>query len=340
MTKKESRIWMVRAGSGSFLIDEFLEKNVVAIGWNDLGDLSPSMSYEELKNNYRDIYPEDSDGRTNQSVGQIWRLLTEFNKGDKVVTYDSKTREYYLGEITSSYQYNEDLEYHHSRQVEWYDAPTDRDVLNIESKNRLGSILTIFEISAEIWNDLEQNNPAYLSPKDIEDIEKIQEEYEKDNLEALKNETIAKSYEFIKDIIVKLSWQDVELLVAGVLRTLGYKTRMTSKGSDLGHDIIASPDELALSEPRIKVEVKARSKDKIGADDIRSFIGGLRDFNKGIYVSLSGFSKEAKYESERANFPITLIDLDWLVELLVANYEQLDIETKSLVPLKKIYWPV
>ncbi len=122
---------------------------------------------------------------------------------------------------------------------------------------------------------------------------------------------------------------------------MGYKTRMTAKsGGDLGSDIIASPDELFLEQPLIKVEVKKRTKDKISAPDIRNFIGGMRGHHKGIYVTTTGFSKEAIYEAERANFAITLIDSDWLVELLISNYDNLEPEIKALVPLKKIYWPV
>jgi restriction system protein len=32
-------MWMVRAGEGGYLADEFVERKLVAIGWNDVGDL-------------------------------------------------------------------------------------------------------------------------------------------------------------------------------------------------------------------------------------------------------------------------------------------------------------
>jgi restriction system protein len=222
----------------------------------------------------------------------------------------------------------------------WMKEPTSRDVLSTDSKNRLGSVLTIFEISQDVWNELLIHNPAKMSDEQITLEEKKEKEEEPNQLEEIREDVESKSAEFIKDIIANLSWQDIEKLVAGILRAIGYKTRMTSKGSDLGSDISASPDELGLEEPRVKVEVKKRTKDEVTSQEIRSFIGGLRDFNKGIYVTTSGFSRDARYDAERANFPITLIDLDWLVELLLNNYEKLDIETKSLVLLKKIYWPL
>ncbi len=77
----------------------------------------------------------------------------------------------------------------------------------------------------------------------------------------------------------------------------------------------------------------------MGASQIRSFTGGLRQGHKGIYVSTGGFTKEAKYEAERSKEPVTLIVLDDLVDLITQYYDNFDSEVKSLVPLVKIYWP-
>lgn len=250
-------------------------------------------------------------------------------------------REYYIGYIESGYQYDEELEYHHFRKVTWLDGVVPRDNLSTEAKNTLGAISTIFELPNDVWSELLKNHDESFSKEGSKDIEELSKLHEEQGLQRLKEDVISRSQEFIKDIIANLSWQDIELLVAGLLKTMGYKTRMTARGgADLGSDIIASPDELFLEQPLIRVEVKKRSKDKIGSQDIRSFIGGMRGHHKGIYVTTSGFSKEAQYEAERANFPITLIDSDWLVELLLSNYETLDPEIKALVPLRKIYWPV
>lgn len=48
---------------------------------------------------------------------------------------------------------------------------------------------------------------------------------------------------------------------------------------------------------------------------------------------------EARYEAERANIPLTLMDLDELVSAIIEHYEKMDMETRVLVPLTKIYWP-
>lgn len=334
MVDKEIRYWMIRAGRGGYLMEEFLKNEIIAIGWNDLGEIPKDMVYEDVKKRFREIYDEDPDGRVNQSVGQIWKFVHGFKIGDKIVTYDSSIREYYIGEIHSEYKFSEEFEYHHYREVKWMEKSVDRDMLSIDTKNLLGSILTIFELPEHIWKELIDAQRAFEEAN--EDLLK----YEKQELEQLKEDVVSKSQEFIKDIITNLSWSDTERLVGGVLRTLGYKTRFTPKGGDLGSDIIATHDVLGLEGSQIKVEVKKRATEKISAPDIRNFIGGLRGHHKGIYVTTSGFTKEAQYEAERANFPITLIDSDWLVDLITSNYELLDPEIKGLIPLRKIYWPV
>ena len=45
----KNRMWMVRAGEGAYLFDNFKEKNYVAIGWNELGDIGKITSKEDLK---------------------------------------------------------------------------------------------------------------------------------------------------------------------------------------------------------------------------------------------------------------------------------------------------
>ena len=40
-------MWMVRAGEGAYLIEAF-EKGYVAIGWNDIGDLSKIKDQKQM----------------------------------------------------------------------------------------------------------------------------------------------------------------------------------------------------------------------------------------------------------------------------------------------------
>lgn len=78
-----------------------------------------------------------------------------------------------------------------------------------------------------------------------------------------------------------------------MLKAMGYCARVMPKGPDGGRDVVASPDALGLESPRIVAEAKHR-KGAMGAPAVRSFIGGLRAGDRGLYVSTGGFTKEAR----------------------------------------------
>ena len=327
------RMWMVRAGAKAFLINGFIENNLVAIGWNELQDLSQFSDTKSLKDELKKVYPEYKDSTINMNAGQLFRFLKEFNIGDYVITYNPSERVYWIGKILSEYFRSEDsIEYFNQRKVEWK-GQISRDDLSTSTKNSLGSIATIFEISAdareELLSVLLDKTDSPISSRKNND----------DELDNIRNDFIEKSHEFIKDRVLQLDWEEMQELVAAVLRAMGYKTRVSPRGSDRGKDIIASPDGLGLEDPRILVEVKHR-QGSMGAHEIRSFIGGIRTGDKGVYISTAGFTKDAKYEADRANVPVMLIDSDYLVELITQNYDSFDSDGRALIPLKKLYWPM
>ncbi len=330
---------MVRAGRDGALVDDFRQHSLVAVGFLDYTDLSTVKTSKELRDLVRAEFPEFRPGQVAASAGQLSRFLLEFAPGDRVVTYDPEKREYSIGSIVGSYQYRPETvkigqdPYPHVREVEWLGS-VPRDELSTGAKNSLGAISTIFLVPAEIASELERRLSGEGEEKPANG-----EETPKDELELLREETALKAHEFIKDKVVALDWEQMQELVAGILRAMGYKTRVSPRGSDQGRDIVASPDGLGLESPRIVVEVKHRPKEQIGAPGLRSFLGGLRSGDRGLYVSIGGFSKEAKYEADRATVPVTLLDVDEVVSLLVENYEQLDTDTRALVPLIRLYWP-
>lgn len=331
----EQTIFMVRAGEGAYLIDEFLKRKVVAIGWNKVDDLTKLKSIEAIKEKLKAVYPEAKAAQINNYAGQLSRFKTEFKKGQLVISYDPKERAYLIGEITSDYIYSSnDIEFYpHIRTVEWTKKVL-RDELTTSTKNSLGSTLTIFKLPDTAVQDV-LGERKKIKNADSTDI-LIEAEQ---TLETIKEDFEAKANDFIKDKLYKLDWNEMQDLVAGILRGMGYKTLVSPRGADRGKDIMASPDGLGLENPKIMVEVKHRTA-TMGSQDIRSFIGGLRPNDKAIYVSTGGFSKDAKYEAERSNIPLTLIDIDLLVLLIVQHYDKFDPETRALIPLKKVYWPV
>jgi len=340
-----NNMWLVRAGERAYLIDEFINKQAAAIGWSELGNLSTVTVLQKVKELLKLNYPEYKEGKVNNTAGQILRFIKEFKVGDEVITYNPEERLYYIGKVESEYEYKLGFitNMAHVRKVSWK-GTVSRDLLSAPARNTLGSIMTIIAVPGEVQKEIHQQldkGQSKIEPitKQNNALHPGNEDEESEELELIKEDVIEKSNEFIKDKIANLDWEQMQELVAGILRGMGYKTRISPKGPDRGRDILASPDGLGLEEPRIIVEVKHRSG-SMGANQIRSFTGGLRSGDRGIYVSTGGFSKEARYEAERANHPLALLELDSLVDMVVQYYDQFDSETRALVPLRKIYWPV
>ena len=326
--------WMVRAGRGGIYIEDF-EKGYTAIGWSQLGDLTQYSKSDSLRQKYIEVYGNDKPSATANAVAMILKFRDQITAGDHIVSYNPETREYLVGIDKGQYLYQPGTvgDYANLRAVKWL-GKVSRDQLPQKAKNSLGSTLTLFSINQEIIDTfiavLEDKSPEVLvSDTDLADTE----------MEQLKDETVAQSHELIKDKIVALLPDEMEELVASILRAMGYKAKVSPKGPDRGVDVIASPDGLGLTQPRIKAEVKHRNG-SMGAPAIRSFIGALREGDSGLFISTGGFTREARYEAERSTFSLTLVDLDDLADLIVSHYENFDLEGRAIVPLVRIYWPV
>ncbi|MFT3772456.1 MAG: restriction endonuclease [Minicystis sp.] len=334
-------MWMIRAGGGSENVDEFLQHGIVAVGDNRLGALSPTLKKDDLLKLYAEKYPEEKEGSRASWASQLFRFLTEVKAGDAVATFDRERRKYLLGRISSEYEWApsfiEDMP--HVRRAQWTQEVS-RDALATGTKNTLGAIQTLFKLGTDAEKDLlahavplgaSRPEPKPIPPKDGDNEEEAQA--------SLLAETFEKADEFIEDAIDALDWKQMQDLVAGVLRSMGYRTTVAAGGPDRGVDIFASPDGLGLQEPRIFVEVKHRTQ-VIGSKEIRAFLGGRKKGDKCLFVSTGGFTKDAHYEADRADVATTLIGLPALRKLVVDHYESLDAETRALVPLRRLYWPV
>lgn len=70
-------------------------------------------------------------------------------------------------------------------------------------------------------------------------------EIDEDNdLATIKTDVLDRAHEFIKDQVKALGWDDMQKLVEGILRAMGYKTVISAPGPDRGKDIVATPDGL------------------------------------------------------------------------------------------------
>lgn len=330
------QMWMVR-GEGGRLYEDFRERGVVALGWGQLAaEAKPGVSRKRLIELYRAAEPQTKPGTIISGASQVWRFVNDIKIGDAVITYSPDARTYLVGKIVGTAEHRPEWREQGMpliRSVEWQPQELARDALSISSKNRLGSTMTLFLVPKATTDEILAAVEGRRVPK------QALEEAAEEEIADIRADVEQRALEQIKDRVSELDWSDMQELVAGILRAMGYKTQVSPPGSDRGKDIVASPDGFGFEHPRIIVEVKHRSKQKMSSPDIRSFLGGRHKDDRGLYVSTGGFTKDAQYEADRASIPTTLWTLDHVVRALVEHYDATDAETKRIVPLKRIYWP-
>ena len=172
-----ANMWMVRAGENAFLIDDFIELNIVSIGWQ-LGDLS-NKNYDDIKKLMNNVYSEYDKNRLSKNASQINKFVNEFKINDYVISYNSFNRKYYVGKIVSDYyysnlltkKYNKDC-YSHFRNVEWL-GEVSRDDLKNNSRKSLNGLMTIFSINSEIMEEILYKMEKYDTFSIINDFKYI-----------------------------------------------------------------------------------------------------------------------------------------------------------------------
>ncbi len=144
----------------------------------------------------------------------------------------------------------------------------------------------------------------------------------------------------IEEYLAEMPPYDFQELVGELLKAMGYHVAwIAPPGKDGGVDVIAYNDPLGTKPPRIKVQVKRNANSaKIDVVGLRSFMAVLGEGDVGLYVALSGFTKDADLEARQSHRRITLVDTSKLVELWTSHYEKLDDSARRRLPLKPVWF--
>lgn len=146
---------MVRAGRGGRFFDSFESDNFVAIGWNDLGCLEQYTDKDSIRESYIKIYGNDKPSKTANGIAIVKKFKDEIQKGDLVISYSPRKRQYQLGKDLGEYLYKDNAkdEYAHRRKVIWL-GTVSRDLLSQKSRNTLSSVLTLFSLNKDVVKEL------------------------------------------------------------------------------------------------------------------------------------------------------------------------------------------
>ena len=155
-------------------------------------------------------------------------------------------------------------------------------------------------------------------------------------LEDAKNKSYESFERFISKNFDPYSFQD---LCAALFRGMGYYTPFVApKGKDGGVDIIAYKDPIGSAYPHIKIQVKYRQDTKASSQEVQQLKGALTGNDMGVFISLAGFSPDARNVARSSNPHIDLIDLNRFVGLWQEFYDKMSDEDKSLMQITPVYF--
>lgn len=319
------KIWGIHTMDDSL----FLNQNIIAIGWDAIGNLSRiEPTREAYKNEYIRAYPNAKKESVATGAGMLYRFSCEMQKGDYIVFPSKIDRKINIGIVESDYFHDDAAAmYPNQRKVKWL-RHLPRTAFSQGALYEVGSALSFFQVknySDEFLKALDRN-------------------FTGNNLESEPDETVARTAEEIiestKDFILKelskrLKGYALEEFIADLLQAMGYRTTLSPHGGDNGVDITAYKDELP---PRIVVQVKSQDGD-IKETTIQSLKGAMREGDYGVFITLSDYRKNAQKYLD--NTPIIRgINGTELVDLILKYYDKLSEQYKRIIPLKMVYIPI
>jgi len=307
----------------------FLENNIIAIGWKEMGDLS---LLEQTREAYKEKYtlanpPDLSKQQIATRAGQPYRFVCEAQIGDYVVYPSKRNREINIGIVESDYFYNDNDRYVQQRKVKWL-KHLPRTAFSQGALGEIGSALTFFSIknySDEFFSALDK---GFKSKEIAIDEDEIIAHTAEDIVESTKDY-------ILKELSKHLKGYTFEAFIADLLRAMGYRTEESLRGGDSGIDIKAYKDELP---PRIIVQVKSQDSN-INETMIQSLKGAMREGDYGLFITLSNYTKNAQKYLEHTPI-IRGISGTELVELILKYYDKLSEKYRKMIPLKMVYIPI
>ncbi|MET7400170.1 hypothetical protein ABZS66_42465 [Dactylosporangium sp. NPDC005572] len=111
--------WIVRAGQDDEFEREAMEHGTIAMGWRQLGDLTPYRTPAEIRAAVDAAYPQFSARSRQVAAVQLYAFRCKMRVGDHVVLLRSTAPDLAVGTITGDYTHRPELAGQHVRPVRW-----------------------------------------------------------------------------------------------------------------------------------------------------------------------------------------------------------------------------
>jgi hypothetical protein len=116
--EQRESVWLISPGRGAEFFDDFYREGIIAIGWDDLGDLTKYSSVDEIRDAMKRSYGGQADPVHNALA--CYQFSREMKVGDVVFAKRGRKEVIGYGVIASEYRHeSERAEFTHVRSVDW-----------------------------------------------------------------------------------------------------------------------------------------------------------------------------------------------------------------------------
>jgi restriction system protein len=341
--------WTVRAGKHGERDAWALTNSLCGGGWQDIPDLSPIGSREEVGGIVEGIFGTEQPGLVSNYTGQLWALRSRILEGDLIVLPLKTTSQIALGTVTRTYFYNSaepDLSRRHCIGVDWKRVDVARTAIRQDLLFTLGSALTVFQSRRHeaLWR-LEQVLATGTDPgaREAPDFMGASGSFvdEDDGVGSsvglldLEDLGLTRIQSLIQE---RFKGHDLARLVEAVLVADGFQCERKPPGPDGGVDILAGCGTLGLNSPRIVVQVKS-DNNPVGDPVVQTLQGAISRFgaDQALLVAWGGVNKNAQKSLQPTKFSIRLWDSADLMNAIFRTYAHFPEELRAELPLRQIW---
>lgn len=341
--------WVIRSGRHGERDAWALQSGCSGGGWGEIPDLTSYSTPDAIAQLVAEIYPGKPDGYLKTQARQLWALRGRIKVGSLIAMPMKTTKQIALGRVIGPYEYRaheDDPAKRHVVPVAWQRIDLPRSAVKQDLLFTLGSALTIFSPSknkavvrlehllehgidpGQIANAASSKQPKSGASVDIAD-DVDEPELSPDIEEVAKDQITSR-------IAEDFAGHELATLVTALLSAEGLHCTQSPPGPDGGIDIIAGRGLLGLDEP-ILVQVKSGAQ--VGSPVVSQLHGVMSTYGakQGLLVAWGGLSKQAQDALKTSQLRVRVWQAADVVDAVLANYDRLDDEIRSQLPLKRVW---
>jgi restriction system protein len=288
----------------------------VAIGWDELGDLSwlkettPGKGIDELKKKCKITFPKSSGVVVGLTSAQIFNFVMRLKKGDIILTPSDGNL--LLGEVTGDYFYvkapEDGCPFSNRRPISWK-KEVPKDKLSERLRSTLYAWQTIFSLEAHAL-EIDQLLGKRVAP-------------------VIREVAGPEVVSILSERLLELEPRDFqEKLIPELLKAMGFEADASPTYTSDGGIDVRGKFRISVFTGDVRLQLK-RVKQNITPSLIRELRGSLSVGEQGVFVTTSNFTKDAIDEAKRVGAtPIFLVNGEELAKLILTYYDSLSDEVK------------